>query len=231
MAEILQPRSELFGIDPLCVRDKVIEAEIQMMGMFNWNSLHPANSSRPFVIRKLEGLAEAGTLSSAADFDARLDDLGRNYYALLTSGKNNDAELLQAKMRAIQNVYESLRLFWEDVGPFDLGSVYTTQRLLNKPIWSDEWRFREQVKPPHQFSEEYGDLNETYQRLEIGSIVEISGRWAGVKQNPDEGKTGEVLGFTIGLQAQYNMDYLIVTFKDNHDWLHQSYLHTLDLVA
>lgn len=231
MAEVLQVKSELLGIDPLCVRDTIVESRIQMHSAFNWNSLHPSNSSRPFVIKEVEGLVEAGTFLSAADFDARLSELGKEYYGLLTAEKKNEADLVQAKMEAMQDVYECMRLFWEEVGPFDLGSVYTVQKLLNKPVWSGAWKFREQIKPPHQFPEESGDLNETYQRLEIGSIVEVSSRWAGDEQNPDAGKTGEVLGFTTGLQARHNMDYLIITFKDKDNFLHQSYLYALDLVA
>ena len=176
MAEVLQQNSELSDINPLCVRDKLIEAHIQMRGMFNWNSLHPSNSSRPFVIKELEGLAEAGTLSSDTDFDSRLDELGKEYYELLTSETQDEANLLQAKMGVIQDIYECMRLFWEDIGPFDLGSVYEVQGFLKRPVWSDKWKFREQVKPPHQFPKEYGDLNETYKRLEVGSIIQVSSR-------------------------------------------------------
>lgn len=232
MHETLQTNDQgMFNVDPLCIRDKYIETSFAQMGAFGWNSLHPANSSRPFVIREIEALAEAGSLSSESEFEDKLNELGRAYYEMINSDMSNEVSLQQTKLQTIQDVYERMRFFWEDKGPFDLGSLYSIQRLINKPLWSEKWTFREQVKPPHQFSQEYGDLNQIYQRLEVGSIIEVSERWAGNGSNPDKGKIGEVLGFTIGLQAQFNMDYLIVTFKDKANWLHQDYLYTLNLLA
>ncbi|MBI4059350.1 hypothetical protein HY404_03880 [Candidatus Microgenomates bacterium] len=61
-------------------------------------------------------------------------------------------------------------------------------------------------------------------------MVNVSSRWVDRKsRNPQEGRDGEVVGFTVGLQAQFNVDYLIVSIKDQANWLFQSWLYTLDV--
>ena len=116
-----------------------------------------------------------------------------------------------------------MRFFWEEDGIFDLNALLSIQRAVNYPFWRKHWKFTDQFKPPHQFSERYGVLSDFYKRLEVGSRVRPRGKPA------NEGISGELLGFMIGPQAQFNMDNLIVCFKDDSDWLYQRYLYSLEM--
>lgn len=212
--------------DPIYVKDKVVKTYSDYK-QSTLDKMHWTNPSYPYVQTAIEAIQEAGRLNSRQDFDSRLETLGLEHYSLRMAGDETKAGFEAERMSQIQFIYECLRYFWEEKGPFDFGALYSVQRAVDFPVWSDAWQFREQAKPPHQFSENYGSLNDFYQSLEAGSLIRVKPDIA-EQYKIKNGLSGEVLGFTIGFQAQWNMDYLFVNYKDQQNWTHQRWLYQLE---
>ena len=64
--------------------------------------------------------------------------------------------------------------------------------------------------------------------LYIGDTVRVSKRWAGDAQNPYEGKIGVITDIQAGMQAAFNIDYLVYNVKTPEGEALQTYHYTLD---
>lgn len=64
----------------------------------------------------------------------------------------------------------------------------------------------------------------------IGDAVKVSERYAGDSKNPHEGKVGVVTDIQAGLQAAFNIDYLIYTIKSARYNVFETYFYTLDRI-
>ncbi|MEO6508666.1 MAG: hypothetical protein ABIO02_01825 [Patescibacteria group bacterium] len=170
------------------------------------------NSSYPYMETEIAALKQVQGYTSRWDFEEYFEGLD----------KNSQGEPLHS----VRQIYESLRFFWKDKGPFNIGALYSAQHALNYPLWNDEWKFTDRVKPVF-YNPDAEDINDFYQSIDVGNRVRVRKDVAETFKIT-KGMNGEVLAFTSGMQAMFNIDYWIISIKDTENWVHQHYMYQLE---
>lgn len=213
----------LDGIDFIDARSRLVEY---------FGSKDQQLAKDPYVQQQMQGLEEIATFTSRQEFESRIESLYLKHHQMLKQEREQGGNrkiryvvksgLIAEKLSTIEKVYECLRFFWEENGPFDPESLTILQAAIGKPVWSDDWKFKWGVKPPISIDPNHPQ-REIYKRIDIGSQIQVT-----KSRSSNLGTSGKVIAFWNPPMIMFG---LFAVYKTPENWVFANPISDLDLTS